>query len=130
MLLAEILPLCPLLVALSITQTKKYSNQRPLEVNGFLQIFVQEDDIVTCPRLEYFTFEGRIDLSLQTLRGFLEGKQRGIATRHSLSPWKGVALDLARIPDPNERTQMWDMCSQKLKEGLNVSIVKISIFDF
>ncbi len=130
MLLAELIPLYPSLVALSLTQKKKYSNQRPLEVNRFLQLFVQETDIVTCPRLEYFTFKGQIDLSLQTLREFLEGKQRGLATRRSLSPWKGVALDLARIRDPDVRNQMLDMRSRKLKEGLNVSIFQIDLFDF
>ncbi len=36
-----------------------------LDVNRFLQTFVQEDKVVTCPRLEYFTFEGPIDMSVQ-----------------------------------------------------------------
>ncbi len=51
MILAELLLLCPSLIALSLAQKKYYINQKPLDVNRFLQIFVQEDDIVTCPTL-------------------------------------------------------------------------------
>ena len=79
---------------------------------------------MTCPRLEYFTLEGRTDISLQTLRQFLEGKQRGIATQNSLCPWKGVTLDLGGISDMHVREQMLDMFSQKLEEGLNVGVLK------
>ena len=125
MLLPELLRLCPSLIVLSLTQNKKFRNQRPLEVDRFFQILVQEDDVVTYSRLEYFTFEGRINVSLQTLREFLEGKQRGIATRSSLRPWKGVTLDVIGIFDPHVRKQMLDMFSR-----LNVRVVEHSIFDW
>ena len=124
MLLADLLRLCPSLTVLSLTQNQNYRTQKSLDVNRFLQVFVQEDAVVTCPRLEYFTLVGRTDFSLQTLREFLESKQRGIATRNSLCPWKGVTLDLARISDPYVRQQMLNMCSRKLEEGLNVGVLR------
>ena len=79
---------------------------------------------MTYSLLEYFTFEGWIDVSLQTLRKFLEGKQRGIATPTSLCPWKGVTLDLHGISDQYVQEQMLDMFSRKVEEGLNVGVLR------
>ncbi len=122
MLLAELLHLCPSLIALSLAQKKYYINQGPLEVNRFLQIFVQENDVVTCPTLQYFTFEGLITMSLLTLQQFLEGKQRSMATRKSICAWKRVTIDLDGIDDKHVRKQMLDLFSQKLEEGISVGV--------
>ena len=123
--LAESLYHCPSLTTLFLRPhwTIKRDSQ-PLDVNRFLKTFVQEDDVAPCPRLAYFTFEGSIDISLPTLRQFLEGKQRWNAIRNSLCPWKGVTIDLTGIVDTHVREQMFDLFSQKLQEGLNVGVFR------
>ena len=94
----------------------------PLDANRFLQRLVQEDDVVTCPRLQHFTFAGPIDMSVQTLRQFLEGKQCRITKPNSLCPWRTVAIDLRGIVDTHVQEQMLNVISEKQKEGLLISI--------
>ncbi len=94
--------------------------QSTVDGNRFLKSFMQEG--VTCPDLEYFTFEGSIIFSLQTLRQFLEAKQRGLATSLSRHPGKRVTIDVKGIADVDVRQQMLDLFSEKLEEGLDVGL--------
>ena len=120
----ELLHHCPSLIVLFLQRIQELPRLMPdtLDANRFLRIFVQEDDRVICPRLEYFTFEGPINMSVQTLRQFLEGKQRRIAKPNSLCPWRTVAIDLRGIVDTHVQEQMLNVISEKRKEGLLISI--------
>ncbi len=120
----ELLYHCPSLVALSLQRIKNFRSNAPdlLDVNRFLQTFVQENNVVTCPCLEYFTFEGPIDMSVQTLRQFLEGKQRKVTTPNSLRPWKTVTIDLRGIVDTDVQEQMLKVISEKRKQELFISV--------
>ncbi len=120
--ITEVLHHCPSLTQLSLQQ--QWRDERlTLDANMFLKTFVQEENTVICPHLEYFRFVGLSDFSLHTLRHFLESKQCGIATSHVIRPWRGVAIDVSGITDMDVRQQMLDLFSQKLQEGVNVSVV-------
>lgn len=59
--------------------------------------------------------------SLQTLRQFLEVKQRGSATLNdALAPWKSVLIDLTSINKVKLYRQMLDLLSEKQAAGLDV----------
>ncbi len=117
----EVLHSCPELTEFSL-QPHWLEQRKTLDANTFLKTFVLESEAVICPRLEYFKLVGLIDVSLQTLREFLEAKRRGVITPNGIRPWKGVAIDLSGIADTYVRQQMLDLFSQKLKEGVNVSV--------
>ncbi|KJA16348.1 hypothetical protein HYPSUDRAFT_207145 [Hypholoma sublateritium FD-334 SS-4] len=125
--IADLLHHCPLLSALSLGPSSSEWDRQPelSDANDFLRRFVQAgDDGVICPRLEHFRIFGNIDLSLQTLRQFIEVKQGANAARSALHPWKDVAINLTRIPDAKIYEQMLDFISQKLAEGLDVKAFK------
>ncbi len=126
----ELLHHCPSLIVLSLQRIQGLPRRIPgaLDANRFLRIFVQEDDLPTCPRLEYFTFEGPIDMSMQTLRQFLEGKQHRTSTPNSLRTWKMVTIDLRGIIDKNARQQMLKVISEKQKEGLSIIVSKKDLY--
>ena len=97
---------------------------QPHDANMFLRAFVEDVDggvDITCPRLEYFDFTGAANFSLQTLRQFLEAKQRDTAPVNRLVPWKRVRIDMWGLDDL-ERGQKLHLVSQKQEAGVDVSI--------
>ena len=88
-----------------------------------LRAFVEQGDAgVICPRLQYIMCIGEIDVSLQTLRRFLNGKHRDIVLPDVL-PWKRVTIDIQNIKAKETWRQMLDFVSQKKAEGLDVKAV-------
>ena len=84
-----------------------------------LRAFVEQGDAgVICPRLQYIMCIGEIDVSLQTLRRFLNGKHRDIVLPDVL-PWKRVDIDIQNL----KARKMLDFVSQKKAEGLDVKAV-------
>ena len=97
---------------------------QPHDANMFLRAFVEDVNggvDITCPRLEYFEFAGAAYFSLQTLRQFLEAKQRDTAPVNRLVPWKRVRIDMWGLDDL-ERGQKLHLVSQKQEAGVDVSI--------
>ena len=68
---------------------------------------------------------GRFDFSPETIRLFLERKQKDIAARN-IAPWKKVFIYVERIKiktmDSERCQQILDLVSQKKAEGLNVVV--------
>ena len=93
------------------------------DANRFLRAFVEGDTGVICPRLQDFQFEGIYDFSLQTLRLFLEGRQRGIAARNVM-PWKRLVIDIGGIKDREARQQASVLLLQKNAAGVIIRASK------
>ena len=91
------------------------------DANTFLRSFIEgEGNVdVTCPRLQFVRFTGKINFSLDTLQLFLEGKQALFSTI-SIAPWKKVIIEIQGINTAETRQQMLDLFSQKKAEGLDV----------
>ncbi|KJA19048.1 hypothetical protein HYPSUDRAFT_204958 [Hypholoma sublateritium FD-334 SS-4] len=113
----EFLSHCPSLAVLSLWPSDW--NMDTDDANIFLRAFVEGDAGVICPRLQEFQLTGMIDLSLQTLLLFLEGKQGDIPTLN-VSPWKKVIIDISGIKDTEARQQVVDFVFQKRAAGLNI----------
>ncbi len=121
---------CPSLVALSLYPCRDESNRRPSNWDGniFLRSFVEVDGGagVTCPSLQFFRLEGAIVFSLQTLRTFLEGKQRLPVTQTigpwTIAPWRMVIVGIAGIQDVATTKEMLSLMFQKKSEGMNVNL--------
>ncbi len=131
MVIAELLYHCPSLIVLSLQRTREFiptDTPDPLDINTFLQRFSQEDNVVTCPCLEHFTFAGPIDMSMQTLRQFLEFRQRRTATPNTSRSWKTLAIDLRGIVDPHVQEEMLNVVSEKRKEGLFISVSRKGMY--
>ncbi|KJA14226.1 hypothetical protein HYPSUDRAFT_49357 [Hypholoma sublateritium FD-334 SS-4] len=122
--IAELLHHCPLLSILSLQPPWKANPAyRPAaNVDSFLRAFVEDAGAgVLCPRLQKLDFPAKIVFSLQTLRQFLEAKQRGSATQNdALAPWKSVRIDMICIKDLKIYRQMLDLLWEKREMGLDV----------
>ena len=126
----ELLRHCPSLTVLSLQRYRLYPfrvDLEPLHAHKFFETFIREDNFATCRRLEYFTFEGPMDISVQILRQFLEGKQCRIPMPNCLHPWKRVIIDVDGIVDEHVREQVLDLFEEKREEGLNVSLFKVRL---
>ena len=85
---------CPSLTTLCIW-AHNWRNNTPTG-DRFLRAFVEDgNDGVICPRLQDFTFAGKIDFSFETLRIFV-GKKRDSATPNVL-PWKKVDIGIGGV---------------------------------
>ncbi len=116
----EILRHCPLLAALSLRAHDRYRGVA--NADGLLRAFVDEGyGGVICPRLQDFDCSGQTDFSPETLRMFLEGKQRDTVVMNVL-PWKSVGIDTYGIKSSEKRQQIFDLASQKKAAGLNVYV--------
>ena len=71
-----------------------------------------------------FSLYGEVDFSLETLRIFLEGKQRNMANTMNGLPWKNIAIDIDGIRSAKRRKQILELVSQKKAAGLDVRVYK------
>ncbi|KJA14227.1 hypothetical protein HYPSUDRAFT_208892 [Hypholoma sublateritium FD-334 SS-4] len=116
---AELLHYCPSLSTLNLRCLGSIVSRLP-DANRFLLAFVEDGGAgVICPCLQEFKFVGGIKCSLQTLRQFLEVKQRGTAPMRALLPWKRVVIEMSWT-DNSERYQMLELVSQKKAAGLDI----------
>lgn len=122
---------CPSLSMLTLHPPHWSRMNQPYDANMFLRAFVEDvnDGVdITCPRLDYFDFTGAACFSLQTLRQFIEAKQRDTAPVNGLVPWKRVRTDMWAVDDL-QSGQKLHLVSQKQAEGVNVSInVKCGVY--
>ena len=94
----------------------------------FLRSFVEVDGDagVTCPSLQFFKLEGAINFSLETLRIFLEGKQRLPVTQTispwKIAPWRMVIVGMLGIDDMATNKEMLSLMFQKRSEGMNFNL--------
>ena len=125
MFMMTLLRHCPLLSVLYLWPCSGgVGNRTPRhDANLFLRSFVEKSDVgVTCPRLQDFTFMGRIQFSAETLRLFLEGKQKDIYTLN-IQIWKRVHIIVQGIIRVAEtKQQILDLVSQKKLEGMPVDV--------
>ena len=109
---------CPSLTTLYIW-AHNWRNNTPTG-DRFLRAFVEDgNDGVICPRLQDFTFAGKIDFSFETLRIFV-GKKRDSATPNVL-PWKKVDIGIGGVKF-EEHQQILDFVSQKAAAGLDIRV--------
>ncbi len=97
------------------------------DANTFLRGFVEVegDTSVICPRLQDFKLTGGINFSPETLRLFLEGKQRSFAALNiaplRIAPWRTVIIDIQAINETVTQLEILELISQKNSEGLDVN---------
>ncbi len=125
---------CPSLTALSLRACydSRYRGPSNWDGNAFLRSFVVVDGNggVTCPCLQFFKFEGAINFSLETLRLFLEAKQRLPVTQNisprKITPWRMVTIGMHGIEDMATHNKILFLIFQKQSEGmsLNLSLYK------
>ena len=121
---------CPSLTALSLVPCSDDPNHGPSnwDANIFLRSFVQADGVagITCPCLQFFKFEGAINFSLETLRLFLERKQRSPGMENigpwKIAPWRMVTIEIKGIKEPETKKEVFFFIFQKQSEGMNVNI--------
>ncbi len=97
------------------------------DANMFLRRFVEAeaDAGVICPDLQHFKFTGQINFSLETIRLFLERKQRSFTMQSiapwRIAPWRTVIIDLQGVKEAETQQEILELISQKNSEGLDVN---------
>ncbi len=94
----------------------------------FLRSFVEVggDAGVTCPCLQFFEVRGEINFSLETLRLFLEGKQKLPVTQtigpKKIVPWRKVTIGIQGIESIETKADIVIYIFKKQSQGVNVAI--------
>ena len=115
---------CPELAVLNLRPYYWGEYNRPIvrDANSLLRAFVGDDKAGgICPRLQYIRFFGDIDVSLETLQLFVNGKH-GENAFPDLMPWKRVVMGSKIIKDKDTRPQALNFISRKKEEGLDLVV--------